>query len=263
MPLSGHRHQRGELLFAEGPALGGALHLDEAAAAGLDDVHVDVGGRVLLVVEVEQDRLAHLADRDGGHVVGDRQLGGGARAALLAQALDERDEGAGDRGAARAAVGLQHVAVDPDRALAERLHVDHRAQRAADQALDLVGAARRAALRDLARHARVGGARQHPVLRGHPALALALEERRHLVLEAHGADDAGVAELDEARALGVLQEAGRELDRPELRRAAAVGAHPRLALEHLRVDLRAEVGHPEAHGRGPSTAGAGALRARP
>ena len=58
----------------------------------------------------------------------------------------ERDVAAGDRRAARAAVGLEHVAVDVDRALAERLEVDDAAQRAADQPLDLdrapVGAAR-------------------------------------------------------------------------------------------------------------------------
>ena len=58
----------------------------------------------------------------------------------------ERDVAAGDRRAARAAVGLQHVAVDVDRALAERLEVDDAAQRAADQPLDLDRAAVGAAL---------------------------------------------------------------------------------------------------------------------
>ena len=53
----------------------------------------------------------------------------------------ERDHAAGDRGAAGAAVGLEHVAVDVDRVLAERLEVDHAAQRAPDQPLDLDGAA--------------------------------------------------------------------------------------------------------------------------
>src|SRR3974390_2128068 len=77
---------------------------------------------------------------------------------------------AGDRGRARAAVGLQHVAVDRDRALAERLHVDHRAQAAADQPLDLLRAPALPAARGLAGAARMGRTRQHAVLGRNPAL---------------------------------------------------------------------------------------------
>src|SRR5437773_9979467 len=47
---------------------------------------------------------------------------------------------AGDGGGARAAIRLQHVAIDGDGALAERLEVRHRPERAADQPLDLLGA---------------------------------------------------------------------------------------------------------------------------
>ena len=55
----------------------------------------------------------------------------------LASASCRATKPAGDRGAAGPAVGLQDVAVDVDRALAERLEVDHPAQRATDQPLDL------------------------------------------------------------------------------------------------------------------------------
>ena len=48
-----------------------------------------------------------------------------------------RDPRAGDRRAAGAAVRLEDVAVEPERPLAERLEVEHRADAAADQALDL------------------------------------------------------------------------------------------------------------------------------
>jgi len=48
--------------------------------------------------------------------------------------------------------------------------VEHRAQRAADQALDLLGAAALLAARRLAVAAGVAGARQHAVLGSHPAL---------------------------------------------------------------------------------------------
>ncbi len=76
----------------------------------------------------------------------------------------QRHIAAADGGAAGAAVGLDDVAVDPYRALAQELHVHNRAQRAADQALDLhrppvLLAAGRVTLLAIA-----GRAREHAVL---------------------------------------------------------------------------------------------------
>ena len=71
------------------------------------------------------------------------------------------DVRAADRRAARAAVGLEDVAVEPERPLAERLEVGDGAHRAADQPLDLdraplLLAARRLALRRARRSTRAG-----------------------------------------------------------------------------------------------------------
>ena len=65
-------------------------------------------------------------------------------------ASSTRDIGAADAGAARTAVGLHHVAIDVQRALAELFQVDHRAQAAPDQALDFLGAPGLLAARSLA-----------------------------------------------------------------------------------------------------------------
>ena len=111
-------------------------------------------------------------------------------------AARERDVAAGDRRGARAAVGLEHVAVDGDRALAEPREVDDAAQRAADQALDLVRPAADAALGRFAVGALGGGARQHRVLGGDPARALAAEMRRDAVGDRRRAQDLGVAHPD-------------------------------------------------------------------
>src|SRR2546430_13369027 len=46
-------HQRLERAFVERRPLRGALQLDEAAVAGLDEVHVHLGARILFVREVE------------------------------------------------------------------------------------------------------------------------------------------------------------------------------------------------------------------
>ena len=55
------------------------------------------------------------------------------------------DKGAGDGGRARAAVGLQHIAVQRDGAFAQGAQVEHSTQRTADEALDLLAASARVA----------------------------------------------------------------------------------------------------------------------
>src|SRR5690606_4078725 len=75
------------------------------------------------------------------------------------------------------------------------------------QALDLQRASALLAARGLAIGTGVGGARQHAVLGRYPALALAAQEGRHLVVDAGGAQHAGVAEADEDGAFGMAGEA--------------------------------------------------------
>src|SRR6266540_2449767 len=159
-------------------------------------------------------------DAGGRHTIADDRA---RRAAGLHQGADgvgHRDEGARDGGGPRAPVRLDHVAVHPDAPLAELRHLDHRAQRAPDEALDLLGAPARPGT--LAGRARIGGARQHAVLGRHPALALPLEEGRNLVLDRGGAEDFGVAELHEHRALGIAQVVTGDRNGAELIRAAAI-----------------------------------------
>src|SRR5687768_8727500 len=86
-----------------------------------------------------------------------------------------RDVRAGDRRAARAAVGLEHVAVEPECPLPERLEVADAPKRAADQALDLHRAAVRAPTGDAALSSFAGRRGKHRVLGGHPPLPLAAE----------------------------------------------------------------------------------------
>ena len=85
-------------------------------------------------------------------------------------------------------------------------------KRAADEALDFLGAAGLLAGRRLAPRALMGGARQHAVFGGDPALAAALQPRRHALFERGGAQHMRVAEADEAGALGMAGEAALEAD---------------------------------------------------
>src|SRR5579884_73981 len=128
----GEREQLVECLARERVSLGRRLHLDEAPVAGHHDVHVGIRARVLGVVEVEQ---RHAVDDTDGHRR-DRVAERAREPEAVERAL-ACDVRAADRRAARATVRLQDVAVEPDRALPERLEVDDGTKRAADQPLDL------------------------------------------------------------------------------------------------------------------------------
>src|SRR5260370_11343674 len=120
----------------------------------------------------------------------------------------------GDRGGARAAIGLQYVAIDLDLALAELAQIGHRAQAAADQPLDCLRASALSAARRLAVGARRRRTRQHPVFRGDQSLAVITQKGRHALLDRGGAQHMGVAELRKARAFGIFGDTGLEADRP-------------------------------------------------
>jgi hypothetical protein len=144
--------------------------------------------------------LKHLVDL--GHRAGFHPL----------QAVVERNPATGDRGRARAAIGLDDVAVDGDLLFAERFEIDDGAQGAADQALDFLGAAALLSGSGFALHAVACGARQHAVFGGDPALAAVAQPRRRLFFQARGAQHMGVAELDEAGTFGMFGEIALERD---------------------------------------------------
>ena len=144
--------------------------------------------------------------------------------------IRQRHVAAGDGRGARAAVRLQHIAVERDGALAQRGEIGDRAQRAADQPLDFLRAAALLALGRLARRARMRGARQHAVFGGDPALVLAAQEAGHAFFDAGGAQHPRVAELDQHRAFGVLRESTGETYGAQLIRRATAGTSGHQAL---------------------------------
>ena len=73
-----------------------SLHLDEPPIPRLDDIHVDIGARVVVVGEIEQRLAIDDADARGGDVVRQRN---GTNDIALAELLDrerQSDERAGD-----------------------------------------------------------------------------------------------------------------------------------------------------------------------
>ena len=49
-------------LAGEGFAFCGALHFNQFAIGSGDDIHVDFGGEVFFVIEIEQEIIANLLD---------------------------------------------------------------------------------------------------------------------------------------------------------------------------------------------------------
>ena len=192
------REQPRHLRIVEGAVFGGSLHFDKPAGRGHHHVHIDVGLGIFFVAEVQHRLSAHQPHAGGGHVFAHGHGFQHAVGYQLPQRQRKRDKRAGDGRRARAAIGLQYVAIQNHGALAERDGIHHRAQRAADEPLNFMSPAGRPALVHLARRALGGGPRQHGVFRRHPALAGVAQEGRHRVLHAGGAQHLRVAHGDQA-----------------------------------------------------------------
>src|SRR4051794_24902430 len=114
----------------------------------------------------------------------------------------ERGACAGDGRGAGASVGLQYVTVKDHCSLAEDVHVYYGAERAADEALDLMGAAGDLPALRFARGAGEGGTGKHAVLSGDPTAAAIAQPGGNPLLDRGVAQDAGVAHRDEDGAFG-------------------------------------------------------------
>lgn len=173
------REQTVHFFARERRAFGSSLHFDETIIARANNVHINSGARIFVVFEIEQRRVRNDADADGGDFVGERKAGDFACAKQAAAGEGERDVSARDRGRARAAVCLQHIAVNCDGALAQEFHVNDGAKGASDETLDFVCAPGGAAASCFALRALMCSARQHRVFGGDPALPAPAQKRRH------------------------------------------------------------------------------------
>ncbi len=110
-----------ELLVGKSRFLAAALNFDEFSLAGHDDVEIYLGVLVLNVRKIEELAAFVEANAHGGDGVGERVFWNtlGVEECLDGEAGGK--VGAGDRCGAGAAVGLQHVAVDPESVFSEFL----------------------------------------------------------------------------------------------------------------------------------------------
>src|SRR6516162_1951484 len=134
----GELHHLGEEAIVEWRPLGRRLDLDDPARAGQHEIGVSFGLRILGIVEVEHRRPGDDPAGDRGDGVAQRQLRQQPRRHQTLAGLVQRHIAAGHRRRSGAAIGLQHIAIDADLALAEPGQIENRAQAAPDQPLDFL-----------------------------------------------------------------------------------------------------------------------------
>ncbi|AEM42080.1 hypothetical protein KVU_2241 [Ketogulonicigenium vulgare WSH-001] len=134
------------------------------------------------------------------------------------------DPTAGDGRTARAAVGLNHIAVDGDLTLAQGHTIHARTQGAAYKPLNFLGTAGLSVF-CLALHPRMGRAGQHAVFCGHPTQPRVLQERRHARVQRCRAQHMRIAHFDQARPFGMPADAGFNRDFTHFIGLAAAGTH--------------------------------------
>ena len=198
-----------ELGGAEDIFFAAALEFHEIEFVGHDDIHIDAGIAVFDVVQIDEHFAVHYAHAHGRDSVFNGEF---LDFSLLDEPLSgelDGDRCAGDRSCARASIGLQDIAIHPKCALAEFFQIHDSAEGSADEALNLGAASVHTPARGVALFAGEGRVGEHGVFGRDPAAGFVLffHPTRHGLFDRGGADDLGIAEGNEDRALGVRGDA--------------------------------------------------------
>ena len=119
MPVLGKHQQFMQLRFAEWLTFSRALNFDNATRTGHDEICIRARIGIFGVIKVRHGHILVDAAGQGGHIV--LQWPFGEQRALFHafEAIIKCDPSPGDRGRARATIGLQHVTVQGDLAFAQ------------------------------------------------------------------------------------------------------------------------------------------------
>src|SRR5262249_38681543 len=130
-------HHRVDLAARHRFSLRSSLNFDDGSVCGPDEIQVHPRNAVLGVAEVERKLAFHVADADRRHLIAKRRATDAAGPRALGEREPHRKPAASYRRSPSAAVRLEHVTVDRNRALPEPIEVEGGAKRAPDQPLDL------------------------------------------------------------------------------------------------------------------------------
>jgi hypothetical protein len=117
-----------EFVSIEGGLLGRALHLDEVARAGHDDIHIGVGADVLFVGQVEHGYATNDADGYRRDEVTERVFANCSGEDETGHGVVQRHVSPTDRSGTGTTVGLKNVAVNEDLYVGQQLETRDAAQ---------------------------------------------------------------------------------------------------------------------------------------
>ena len=123
-----------------GDAFRRSLNFDELPDSSHDEIHVHVRFAILFIAKIQKNLPFDNSDAHRRNRILYRIMLIMPRPSQLSYRFCERHVSASDRRRTRAAVGLNDVAIDPDRSLAEAAQISDGTQASADKALDLMGA---------------------------------------------------------------------------------------------------------------------------
>src|SRR5256885_9552968 len=134
--------------------LRGGLEFDHLAASSHYKIYSHDRPGVLFVAEIKQDLSIDDPDTNGGNKIFERY--GLERSCLhqLFQSQTQGDECPGDGSRSRASIGLDDVAIDPDRALSHARQIRHSPNRTPNEPLNLVRSPARPSFGQLAGRSR-------------------------------------------------------------------------------------------------------------
>src|SRR5882724_2552021 len=222
--LSNFRHAL-HLFTGEGSALRRSLHFDKFAGAGHDKVHIDIGPAVFLVRQIQKNFAVDDAHTHSCNRIFDRIRSENSLRQPSSNSFPKRHVGARDRRRPRTAIGLDHVAIDPDRLFTEALQISNRPEAPTDEPLNLMGSPADLSTRCLAPNPHLRRARKHSILRRNPTLPAVAQKLRDSLFELRCTDDFGIPHFDQDRAVSRLQVAWRNRQWSQLPRFSTVRSH--------------------------------------
>ena len=213
--------------ISESRFLARALKLDKFTGGIHHQIQVHGRPDILGIAQVQQWDTLHNADADRGNTGFKRT----DRKFFFFDQFADRErkghEGTCNSGGARAAIGLQHIAIHTNRAGSEFFQIHGGPNRPADQPLDFRRTPIEAPLGNIAGFAGQGGVRKHRIFGGYPAAFhfLFFHPPRDRFLNSHGANQPGVTPFTEGRTGGVRRNMVLKAQRADLVGSATIGAN--------------------------------------
>lgn len=205
------------------------LHFHDRSGRRGHEVEIHARGAVLRVTKVERQLAVDVSDADRGDLIAENRPAQPAVFPNRGESQGHGDEAARHGRGAGASVGFEHIAIHDQASLSERLQIDGRPERAADEPLNFPGSAGKWLFAPVAvlPTPRIGS-RMHLILGRYPAATLTFHEFRHSVVDRRRDEHDGAARTVKDAPFRKPVKAGHDFDGangPKVAPGSFLGAH--------------------------------------